>query len=679
MIVGSKSPFALVSTFSLNSYIDGIKHTCIWFKDEEDIPVLNIISSTPTEEPNGLEYIITLPVIHHEAINLAISYIPEFLPVKALICDDYESKKGRINDSYILEETDDYFIVRNKSTLINTMNNNKHHYYSNTNYNHVISIGGVLYNYSNYIDTGHALATSNLVYKVPIGKLDLPDTREQLQNTAFNKDYLGKYIKENIDKFVSLKVQELKLLSIELENAEFTDCILAYNEYAKKNGYTLRALYQHIDANDLLVVPEEYRFLNSTVGNNKSYYRSITINVNATVINKNNGKFVSTTSKSCIDLSTLSESTLIIIDDLKKLPVSHMVCLDQKYDSYLRINTMHNSNIDFSKYLEFFNTFILPFTSDCVVINASELFTQELADKYKATKTPVVRTASTTSTKSNKSLAGYRYLTLTGNKRTTDFMYTALSQFEHNGSDVFDASYASLFKGVIIPALNSSDINVPALNSFTNLASTYNIPATYVRCNKSGIGLETMLEEVSKAFSGRDDVFIYDPSKWEQGIAVLNFLQEDLVNTSVIRELASLYYIQTASDYRTSYGIVNNIIAGNVEHYPLASSTMLTMEEEWNAANLIPERVYSGATLYHILQRIIKDLSIHPTVLNILQPSFTRTGFIHCTEERLNNLINDYIKTSSHTFFHLRINSVDNNIGKCISDKFTNTEESIND
>ena len=619
-----------------------------------------------------------MPVIHHEAINVAIGYIPEFLPVKALICTDYASKKGHINSSYILEETDDYFIVKDKKLLTSAIANHKHHYYSNDNYTHVISIGGVLYNYSNYIDSSHLLANNNLIYKVPIGKLDLPDTREQLQNTVFNKTYLGTHIKDCIDKFTSVKVQELKLLSIELESSSITDRILAYNDYAKNNGYSFRSLYMYIDANNLLELPEEYRFLVSNENSRyKSYYRSITTNVNASTITNNGSKFVSTTSKVCISFSDYNTSTLIIIDDLKKLPVSQMICLEQKFDRYFRINTESNSHIDFNKYIKFYNTFILPFVEDFVIIKASDLFTPELADKYKATKVPIVRTPSATgvSVKSNRSLACYRYLKLTGKERTGDFTYTALTQFEHNGSDVFDSSYSSLFKGVVIPFF-SADVNLSSLNSFSTLALSYNVPVTYLRCNKTSD--TNLLEDITKAFSDNPDVFVYDINKWEQGIEVLNFVQEGLVDTSNLSELASLYYIQSASDYRISYDLVKNIIKDNLEQYPLSNASMNALEAHYNSNNTTG-REYSGTPFYQIVASVTKEIALHPTVLNILMPSFMRTGFIHCSEERLNNLINDYISSSTSNFFHLRINSIDNTIGKCISDKFKNNEESIND
>lgn len=53
--LGSKSPFAYTKSFSTVSYHNGKKLSYIAAMDEEGVPSLNLISTTDTNEPNGLE------------------------------------------------------------------------------------------------------------------------------------------------------------------------------------------------------------------------------------------------------------------------------------------------------------------------------------------------------------------------------------------------------------------------------------------------------------------------------------------------------------------------------------------------------------------------------------------------------------------------------------------------
>src|SRR3990167_6405059 len=55
MGLGSKSPFALVSSFYTISYFNGRKYTFLNFKNEQDIPTISMVSDTETNEQNGLE------------------------------------------------------------------------------------------------------------------------------------------------------------------------------------------------------------------------------------------------------------------------------------------------------------------------------------------------------------------------------------------------------------------------------------------------------------------------------------------------------------------------------------------------------------------------------------------------------------------------------------------------
>lgn len=53
--LGSKSPFAYTKSFTTTSYFNGTQYTYIAAIDEAGVPTLNLIHSTDTNEPNGLE------------------------------------------------------------------------------------------------------------------------------------------------------------------------------------------------------------------------------------------------------------------------------------------------------------------------------------------------------------------------------------------------------------------------------------------------------------------------------------------------------------------------------------------------------------------------------------------------------------------------------------------------
>jgi len=53
--LGSKSPFAYTKSFTTTSYFNGTQYTYIAAIDDAGVPTLNLIHSTDTKEPNGLE------------------------------------------------------------------------------------------------------------------------------------------------------------------------------------------------------------------------------------------------------------------------------------------------------------------------------------------------------------------------------------------------------------------------------------------------------------------------------------------------------------------------------------------------------------------------------------------------------------------------------------------------
>ena len=53
--LGSKSPFAYTKSFTTSSYFNGKKYTYVAAIDDSGVPTLNLLTSSDTDEPNGLE------------------------------------------------------------------------------------------------------------------------------------------------------------------------------------------------------------------------------------------------------------------------------------------------------------------------------------------------------------------------------------------------------------------------------------------------------------------------------------------------------------------------------------------------------------------------------------------------------------------------------------------------
>jgi hypothetical protein len=58
--IGAKSPYCLVDSFIVKSICDGIKYQYSAYKDEDDLPQMALLSSSPTDEPSGVEVIVNV-------------------------------------------------------------------------------------------------------------------------------------------------------------------------------------------------------------------------------------------------------------------------------------------------------------------------------------------------------------------------------------------------------------------------------------------------------------------------------------------------------------------------------------------------------------------------------------------------------------------------------------------
>lgn len=101
--LGSKSPFAYTSNFSVTSYKNGIQYNYAVYKDEEGYPKMDLLLEEPTDKENGVE--VTIP-IHQADITLVN---------EAVYIYDFFKTVPNINISHqkpsILYETDNFAIL----------------------------------------------------------------------------------------------------------------------------------------------------------------------------------------------------------------------------------------------------------------------------------------------------------------------------------------------------------------------------------------------------------------------------------------------------------------------------------------------------------------------------------------------------------------------------------------
>lgn len=261
--LGSKSPFALVPSFFLTSYKDGIEYKCFWYRDEEGIPVLKIQSTSETSEPNGLKYTISFAEKDVDLITSAcktelfnFSLLPKFLSdindvsTEYDIWEDYKLKK--------LEEEKEYTIYSSANALL--FSDSQRYFYRSP----IISIGGVIYRITErdcaalyHKKISHFINdNSTLIINIPIGKLKLPSTREHVLETTENTEVIKHYIDIAFD-VLSGKMQEKYQ---EMFEEDFKTSPLALNihnfyKFCMTHGYNPKSihevLYNNVDVPDL--------------------------------------------------------------------------------------------------------------------------------------------------------------------------------------------------------------------------------------------------------------------------------------------------------------------------------------------------------------------------------------------------------------------------------------------
>lgn len=214
--LGSKSPLALVDTFFLSSVKDGVQYDYMWIKERGQIPTPIFQGSDTVTADNGIT--ITVPLgssskipLHNlsshvkQAVNRQLFGFKDLVRVVDDASVPYDQMKD-ITDRIItwkpiLDLPSITFFERTEDP---NRNNNNHYGYGRNNYNQLfIRIGTVVYRYNaadsldfswmqNFIKNAREFV---ITINVPIGTLDIPMSREEVNTTSDNLAVINKILK----------------------------------------------------------------------------------------------------------------------------------------------------------------------------------------------------------------------------------------------------------------------------------------------------------------------------------------------------------------------------------------------------------------------------------------------------------------------------------------------------
>lgn len=185
--LGSKSPFAIADSFSVECVKDGMLCKLLIFKGDDGMPQISTIAHTSTDKDNGVKVVVAVSAINHNRFNgEAARALVAFKP--APICN----KELDSIWNHVKYETDDFMVIDGGVSSGST---------------YVLN-GPVLYRLDSTYQLQHPQLNYgySLVVKTNIGELSIPPNREGIDTTGNNILILQR----NIDNFVEHNKECLK-------------------------------------------------------------------------------------------------------------------------------------------------------------------------------------------------------------------------------------------------------------------------------------------------------------------------------------------------------------------------------------------------------------------------------------------------------------------------------------
>lgn len=232
--IGSKSPFAYTSQFSVISYFNGEKISALCYKDEQHMPYMQILGVEKTVEPNGLEIYFPIKsedikVFKEKAVNIL-----QWFKVKpnTNIKLDYSTT---ISENIFVEEPNSWAFYKKEESVYSygSMSQVK---VPKKIYKPLIVMGNVCYEAN-----VNSEPFANLLLHANIGDVDINLSRESIQDNPKNRAWITK-------KLASVKLEvklnfEKKIASV----PALYDAMLQKQEFDEKTGHSGNVTYRGAD------------------------------------------------------------------------------------------------------------------------------------------------------------------------------------------------------------------------------------------------------------------------------------------------------------------------------------------------------------------------------------------------------------------------------------------------
>jgi len=230
--IGAKSAWSYTDSFTIITHIDGIKRTYLAHTGLNNNGRLDMLNESTTNEDNGTEIQIGVNpddiTQFNNSINRAIHFWSENVELKGLTTTKQDLGRG------IFIDNDKSIEILNNVDISNYGFN----YYSDS---LVLAIDGILYQVDNS-KFNKADLKHKAVLHIPVGKIEVSASREEIAICKANEDYLKKLVEKyniEIEKYqhnklkAATKIQDkIKVIN---ELSEY------FNINIKENGYTFHS------------------------------------------------------------------------------------------------------------------------------------------------------------------------------------------------------------------------------------------------------------------------------------------------------------------------------------------------------------------------------------------------------------------------------------------------------
>jgi len=212
--LGSKSPFAYTKSFTTTSYFNGTQYTYIAAIDDAGVPTLNLIHSTETNEPNGLEISFAVKQYDFQEFSQKAVRVFHYFRMKPII-------EGGVHWDFTKEYSQRNVVIDGEGWRVCRLNND-HMKFPNNDYR---------------IQSGVVALMGNIAYPVEVSHLigeEKTETPDHIAkwNRAFNKadiaswkTFVGEIIGQGLYLELDFGIGELEM-DVSREGLQYTKAVV---------------------------------------------------------------------------------------------------------------------------------------------------------------------------------------------------------------------------------------------------------------------------------------------------------------------------------------------------------------------------------------------------------------------------------------------------------------------